>query len=279
MSIIDIWGYRQFLSFSMVTKQDILDHIEKEREMLNKRTKEEKDAILKSRYMIIDRLFEALWDKVDESLLFDLPSWDPNCDPQGVWRYQISLNPMGMKLKMAFVDGYLDNQDENGYKSDEANYVDWATCFNVTETYDEYDLIEIKSKLLTVEDFAKLYDVKVVTVRQWIRRGKIRTAIKMGGEWRIPELAGIPNRQRGYQTVHYTIHEPMTKLIDGFEYINQYNYITIRHCKSDNVYSITFRKDNKVKEIIVDIADRERFELYLLESGNVTCWDGNDIHY
>ena len=279
MSIIDDYGYREFLSFSMVTRQDILDRIEKERKKLEKRIQDEEDDIQKSRYMIIDRLFEDLWNEVDESLLFDLPSWNPKDDPQGVWRYEIVLDPTGMKLKMAFVDGYLDNQDEYGYIADEYNYVAWPTCFNVTDIYDEYVLIEIKSKLLTVEEYAKLYDVKVVTVRQWIRRGKIRTAIKIGGEWRIPELAGIPNKHRGYKEVHYTLQEPMRKLMDGFEFINEYKYITIVHRKMDNVYDITFRNGNKVKDILVDIAERERFELYLLDSGNVTCWDGNDIHY
>lgn len=279
MSLIDSWGYKQFLDFSMVTRQDVLDRIEKERKNLATRINDEEDAIEKSRYKIIDRLFEDLWNKVDESLLFDLPSWDPNSDPQGVWRYEISLNPTGMKLKMAFVDGYLNNQDENGYITDDSNYTDWATSFLVTDIYDEYDLIEIKSKLLTVEEFAKQYDVKVVTVRQWIRRGKIRTAIKMGGEWRIPELAGIPNKQRGYKPVRYRIDEPMRKLIDGFEFINDYENVKIEHRKMDNVYDITFGIGRNAKNVVVDIADRERFELYLLDSGNVTCWDENDIHY
>ena len=36
MSLIDSWGYKQFLDFSMVTRQDVLDRIEKERKNLAK---------------------------------------------------------------------------------------------------------------------------------------------------------------------------------------------------------------------------------------------------
>ena len=49
-----------------------------------------------------------------------------------------------------------------------------------------FSLIRVQTKLLTVEEFANSYGTTPGTVRQWIRRGKIRNAKKVGGEWRIP---------------------------------------------------------------------------------------------
>lgn len=277
MSIIDEWGYEQFSSFSMLTKEAILNRIKKERSILSKKMQEEKDNAILSRYGIIDRMFMSLYDDVEESNLFELPKWDSKADPEGVWRYQIILGPLGMKLQMAFVDGFLDNQDIYGYCADEDNYVEYAKGFNVTDVYDVYDLIEEKSRLLTAEEYAKQNNVNVVTVRQWIRRGKLRTAIKIGGEWRIPELASVPNKSRGYRTVFYTIKSPMRQFIEGFEDINEFDRITIEK-GADNLYEICFKSSvNKTKKVImVDTARREKFELYLISSGNVNCYDNNE---
>ena len=280
MSIIDEYGYEQFSSFSMLTKEDILKRINRERNNLSKKMKEEKDNSILSRYEIIDRMFTSLFDDVEESNLFDLPKWDPKADPEGVWRYQIVLGSLGMKLQMSFVDGILDNQDIYGYCFDEDNYVDDAKYFNVTDVYDEYDLIEEKSRLLTVEEFAKQNNVKVVTVRQWIRRGKLRSAIKMGGEWRIPELASVPDKSRGYRTVYYTLKSPMNQFIEGFEDINEFNSITIEKA-IDNLYEICFKSFVKrtEKRVMIDTAKREKFELYLISSGNAICYDNNEEGY
>ena len=135
MSIVDEYGYKQFCSFSMTTKEDILRRIERERERLSIKMHDEKDSMILSRDKIIDRMFKLLYDDVDESNLFDLPKWNPKAELEGVWRYQIKLGPLGMKLQMTYVDGSVK-----------------ATSFNVTDIYDEYNLIEEKSRLLTVEE-------------------------------------------------------------------------------------------------------------------------------
>lgn len=279
MSLIDEWGYEQFCSFSMISKKDILSRIEKERDKLSNKMKEEKDDARLSRYGIIDRMFAALYEDVEYSNLFTLPEWDPKDELGGVWRYQIKLGPLGMVLQMSYVEGYLDNQDSygEGYLADEDNYVSDASRFNVTDVYDVYDLIEEKSRLLTVEEYAKQNGVEVVTVRQWIRRGKLRSAIKVGGEWRIPELASIPNKSHGYRPVFYTLKTPMNQFLEGFEDVNEYNRISIEK-SIDNMYEVCLKDFamNSKKVVMLDTAARERFELYLISSGNVECFDGND---
>ena len=52
-----------------------------------------------------------------------------------------------------------------------------------------------------VEEYAAATNTEAVTVRQWIRRGKLRNALKIGSEWRIPEITDPP--RRGYTPVSY----------------------------------------------------------------------------
>lgn len=78
----------------------------------------------------------------------------------------------------------------------------------------------VDTKLLTVDDYANTYGVNTGTVRQWIRRGKIRNAIKLGNEWRIPELTDMPTR--GYQTGIYMWMEYLKNLHKEYEFLRNY---------------------------------------------------------
>ena len=53
--------------------------------------------------------------------------------------------------------------------------------------------------------FAQLHNVSETTVRQWIRIGKIRTAIKVGNTWDIP--ADIPKPSHGFLACTYYIQK------------------------------------------------------------------------
>lgn len=89
----------------------------------------------------------------------------------------------------------------------------------------EFILLSVKSQLLTVEQYAEQYGVESVTVRQWIRRGKIRTATKYGKEWRIPILTEPPTR--GYSPASYSWKQPLTELPKGYEFLASYDKVLI----------------------------------------------------
>ena len=118
------------------------------------------------------------------------------------------------------------------------------------------------------------------TVWQWIRRGKLHSAMKLGVEWRIPELSGIPDETHEYRNVYYTLRSPMSQFIEDFEDINKYNMVAIEK-SVDNCYEISFKSsvhnDKKVK--MVDAATLEKFEVYLISSGNVVCYDDSEGTY
>lgn len=60
------------------------------------------------------------------------------------------------------------------------------------------EIYRLPCELMTVAEYAELSGVTVITVRQWIRRGKLRTARKNGRDWLIPSLSMPP--QRGYES-------------------------------------------------------------------------------
>mgnify|MGYP002802694782 FL=1 len=125
-------------------------------------------------------------------------------------------------------------------------------------------LIIIPAKNLTVEEYANMYGVGVGTVRQWIRRGKIRNAKKRGREWLIPELTELPGR--GYQSGVYEWYEYLEDLPEEYEFLRKYTVVIINQNRENKkVYEVTYaaggvrpeKKEYSEKE-------RERLELFLI---------------
>lgn len=147
-----------------------------------------------------------------------------------------------------------------------------------------FHLLTVRTKLLTVEQYAQAYDVTTTTVRQWIRRGKIRSAVKQGSEWRIPELAEI--MERGYRDGHYERLEELTDLPQEYAFLNDYVYMDIRQDKEDKTrYDVLFSMkfdplvvpkeewDQYHRTVQMDRKEREKFELYLISSPFVRASD------
>ena len=70
--------------------------------------------------------------------------------------------------------------------------------------------------MITVSEFAELHGVQSVTVRQWIRRGKLRAIKKQGRDWLIADL---PTYLHGIDKAAEQIWEVMReKLLKRPEY-------------------------------------------------------------
>lgn len=241
----------QYLS----NKDDVLKCIDKQRQRLQ--AKESEYANRSEGYCeVLKVLYDKLYSKIDDSSLFDAP--------QEYWHFVITVDSSGISLKLVEELGYV-----NGYNLE---YV-------VDEIGDDYTLIHIPCKLLTIEEYATLYEVKPVTVRQWIRRGKIRTAIKAGSEWRIPELTDIPNKTRGYKNATYSWDEIYEKVPEGYEFIHQYNHVEIKQMEDKVYYTLHFYYEEekqrvKEKRIVCDVQEKEKFELFLISSSGVNHVEG-----
>ena len=66
----------------------------------------------------------------------------------------------------------------------------------------EISVLKTQCKYLTIQEFAQKMNVKERTVNDWIRRGKIRSAVESDGGWKIPEITERPGRK--YQDVFYS---------------------------------------------------------------------------
>ncbi len=126
-----------------------------------------------------------------------------------------------------------------------------------------FPLLQVKAELLTVEAFAERNNVLPVTVRQWIRRGKLRTAVKAGAEWRIPELTEIP--VRGYRSARYEWDADLKDLPQEFSYINKYSSAEFTQDEADkNLYHIDLSDGEKEIRVNCNTKGREQLELMLI---------------
>ena len=56
------------------------------------------------------------------------------------------------------------------------------------------EIIVVSAPYIPIDQFAEMQGVKAATVRQWIRRGKIRNVKKLGSEWMVASTEGQPER-------------------------------------------------------------------------------------
>lgn len=178
------------------------------------------------------------------------------------WHYEYSVYETGVTLQLAHVSWFDFDRDDD-----------------ISEEHDTvFDLLKVSTKLLTVEQYAQAYGVTTTTVRQWIRRGKLRSAIKRGSEWRIPELCEPSGR--GYQIAAYDRKEYLTDLPQGYEFLNDYDFVRIMQNRDKKeLFDVYFgyrsdergtyeekAKKKKPLEMQMDIKEREKFELYLISN-------------
>lgn len=131
----------------------------------------------------------------------------------------------------------------------------------------EYILAEVKCCYLTVEEYAKLYNVTTTTVRQWIRRGKLRTAKKAGRDWLIPELANPP--KRGFESVTYYWNRISEDIISEFPFLKEEKKVFIYQDDIDK--KIFHAIAGHRKKVDMNIQEREKLEIMLISSTDVTA--------
>lgn len=168
--------------------------------------------------------------------------------PEEFWAYSFEIASTGITLNLEHYSE-LSFDDEKVIEDSDVD----AT----------FPLMAVKSSLLTVDDFAKRYNVLPVTVRQWIRRGKLRTAYKAGTEWRIPELTELP--VRGYRSARYEWNETLSGLPKEFEYLSNYYSAEFEQDSADkNMFHVTLSNDSKETVVNCNLKGKEQLELILI---------------
>lgn len=193
-------------------------------------------------------LVTEFYNKIKSTNLFnELEPW---------WSYCCEIDETGASLHLTHV-GYV-GIDENG-------------LVDLLEIDEDFELIKVNAKLLSVEEYAQIYEVSVGTVRQWIRRGKIRSAIKTGNEWRIPELSEL--KGRGYSTGRYHFKEGLCGIPEEYAFVSRSNHICIEQGEGD-MYKIYYSReaDEEDNMIMMSTKEREKFELYLISNSDINAY-------
>lgn len=134
-----------------------------------------------------------------------------------------------------------------------------------TEDSLEHTLMSVKCDHLTVDEYASLHGVTTTTVRQWIRRGQLRSAVKVGRDWIIPALTDNPSR--GHQSVSYAWDELSRRTIQKFPYLADADSVFIDRDEDNSsrfTATLFFRSEGTALDIQLTAAEREKLELALL---------------
>jgi excisionase family DNA binding protein len=172
------------------------------------------------------------------------------------WFYDYEFTGDGIALKLCSTE------------MDDIELEDDGKTISTMSFTEESILLKVECDYLTVDQFAEIQGVSPITVRQWIRRGKLRNAKKMGRDWLIPSLEDKPSR--GYESVQYIfsepieIHEfPLVAVSDSIFIYQDSDNRQIFHCIFDN-FSKNFHQSIELSRKEV-----EMLELALISSGKV----------
>ena len=160
------------------------------------------------------------------------------------WFYSYNFTRFGIELDMCHCEEIVF----------ESKYI-------YTMTVDEtLTISEIQCNMITVSEFAELHGVQSVTVRQWIRRGKLRAIKKQGRDWLIASIAEKPSRK--YKPVIYEWDNIDRAMYKTFPFLKGINTLQISQNADDkSVYDILLggRIGLKLKS-----SECEKLELALL---------------
>lgn len=173
------------------------------------------------------------------------------------WFYTFSITNISAALYMKHI-AKLEEEDRN-------------ILLDIDESF---RLINNPVRQFSVEEYAESTKTETVTVRQWIRRGKIRNAIKIGGEWRIPEITDPP--KRGYTPVRYYNRGGLIVFPKEFGTYMNINpaVIDIYQAPEEKGYVVLMDKAPAFfPNRLFSDAEREKLELLLISNPNITNSD------
>lgn len=237
---------KSLLNVSMIMKKNILDGL---------RIKNKHSIAY---YEAMESLLDGFIQSVTEIPIMTITdSW---------WHYSIKKSNDGLKLE-------VDTLSKVSFRIDDDNNVH----FRGHTVIGNYEVLNKTFNKLTVEEYAEKYGVEPVTVRQWIRRGKLRSAEKIGNEWRIPESEDIP--KRGYETGTYTINTEYAIRREAipsepYSFLKDTESLTIFQNKDDkNTFTVMYNVHNKWEPQTLELntREREKLELFLISTPYFKC--------
>lgn len=232
----------------LFTREDVLQSLELliEYEKTNEETAYSSEVV-KNRVKLCEKFIAAV-KKSKLPILTEL--W---------WYYEYQFLGNSMELHLCQADDIEVENDE---------------IISMTSTL-EHTLITVQCDYLTVEQYAAMHEVEPVTVRQWIRRGKLRHAKKNGRDWLIPDTEEKP--RRGFTSVQYIVENGAHIESEEFPLLSASGLITIWQDRENKNKFLCFFDDHKNKfksKLELTRSEVERLEHTVIESGQARV-EGN----
>ena len=229
---------RIFEKNNMFTKDEVIKSLEYYIEIL-----EEEEGLTNGSRKAKVKLFDRFLSAVKKCRL-------PDLDPE-TWRYyQYNLVGNGIVLELCTADEFEGHDDEQDF----------------IKLADVKELLSVKSEYVSVEDFARIQEVKTETVVRWISTGRLNDAKLEGDKWLIPSDHDKPDRWR--TSTDYLI-EPELHL-EEFPFVQFSESIYIRMDEDDkSKYLCTFSdyKNDFHEKMFLSKKDAERLRFLLIASG------------
>ena len=231
---------------ALYSKKDIL--LEIGLEMAKEKAKLEQSELPKRYHEARLALFDRLLAKVKDMRFLGI-------NPGHNWYYVVYADVYGAKVELIY-----GTADENVYRVQRVVFA------------------EVKAKLISAEDYGTAYNYPGDTIRRWIRRGKLPSAIKQGRSWSISELA-LP-KGRGYEFRTYEWDRAECNFEDEMAFLNAYDGISLEQLKDGDFFIIPRIRDHC--GLFIDVLplavkpdqegkrlnqrEKEHFELKLIEN-------------
>lgn len=244
---------KKFKELKMNTVEGAIERFVKERDYMLELAK--KDAIRSvAYYTALERMTNDFIDKVSKRRF-------PILNDE-LWGYEVFFDQTSVCLELTKFDyAPFGEGDETEYRFYETEHM---------------PLFRVEPKLLSISEYAAQYAVDDRTVTQWIRRGKIRNAKKIGNSWMIPEITDTPTR--GYTSASYYLDVDVRPLSDEYPFLVGIEHVMIQQDDDDkNKYIISCYKSDSSEGVIYrpvhveewTIKEKEKFELGLISHPSV----------
>ena len=237
----------------ITTKEELLQEVKEQKEAIQVYSTEDtfrSAAFYHNVYSLYDRLIT----KIEKLVLFT--------KLEEGWSYVVYPNNSGLELCLVY--GEFEEADEPSDR------------YKVKQSF---SLITVPVRYLSVEQYAGKYGVDIGTVRQWIRRGKLRSVRKEGGEWRISELSDKPSR--GFSEARYDVENLERKYPEQFSFLYGSRQIDLKQDPASkkivvNCYKVVEHRDGNCftssghsEQFVLDKAESEKLEVYLCSEPDI----------
>ena len=191
-------------------------------------------------------LYKQFYQRVEKSIFPELTEL--------YWYYSYDYSGTGIDLWLC--------SGEDIELSEEKDYMSTMTGTS------EQLLIHVGCDYVSPDEFAAILEVSPATVKQWIRKGILRYAKYIDGNWLIPSTAEKPNRNYGF--IQYTIDTDDPPIIEEFPIISACDSITIYKDGKQLICDVDNWKIKFHQKMVLTREEVERLEYSLIKSGKAT---------